>query len=204
MELRRRGAKITQIECDRLVIKLAHDYTQERCDYEMGAMYLTWGGKKGVVYFANKGNEKACPFIELKNNREKPIVINEERENLLVVNNAGEIKKLWLVLWYHQLMELGPISVPFREDAFGLEVVLENNGGASELEPIRLYYSETDDFNDEGNMLIFSEIDLSDPEDIAIVNSSKPFYVKNYQQYRNIVIHSRFEKDLKELGLEVS
>lgn len=138
-------------------------------DFDVGAYWEAKDGKKGLVYFNEKGSLNAFPFIRAEKDAGVGDRGGDNREQMTIAKIPAEMAKVHLIAWDYGSVRRGQ-AARFTGSDLKLEIVEENG----EKHEVTLATGEA------GNVLHFATIDNTGAIGAKLVNKSKPSVLKGW------------------------
>jgi uncharacterized protein involved in tellurium resistance len=127
----------------------------------LAALYESKDGQKGMVYYGNRGDLNAFPFMQLSGDEGVGDTGGNNEETMRIVN-LEEIKKVHLVAWDYNKVRTGETA------RFG-----SSNAAISVLDDKGESHQCLLATSDEANVAIIATIDNSSPIGAKLINRSR-------------------------------
>ena len=141
-------------------------------DFDLLAVYETHDGQRGVVYFAETGNEKDFPFLRLHDDVDLSSMEMEKEQRITV--ERFTVEKLWIFSWSFDHLE-NQTSLDFA--ANGVELFVEC---------AQTVVQATVPGNNQGNICLMGEISLSESGDYCFTHHSRLLTVKDLTEIEEL------------------
>jgi uncharacterized protein involved in tellurium resistance len=147
-------------------------------DFDLAALYETTDGKIGLVYFGDRGDKNAFPYINL--NEDSGVGDKGgNNEEVLFITRLDEIKNVWIFCWDYNRTQQGETA---RFSDSDVQIIIESNSGTNVT--VKL------DSVESGNIACVASIDNNSAEGARLTNTSKVATLnglKTLDQLTNIV-----------------
>ena len=130
-------------------------------DFDLAAAYESKDGKTGLVYFGEKGDLNAFPFMQLSGDEGVGDAGGDNEETMRVMK-LDDMKYVWILCWDYGAVQNG---TPARFAGSDASVSLMDDAGAN--------HKVTLDTGDTGNACVMATIDNSSAMGGKFVNTSK-------------------------------
>ena len=172
MELKKKGeeAQLGGIKQCMMVLKWT-----TATDFDLAAAYKAKDGREGLVYFGEKGNLNAFPFMEAGEDEGVGDTSGDNQEELRITK-FDEMEKIWLLCWDYGAIEKG---APARFKDSDVSVSLLDDKGTNHAVSL--------DTGDLGNVCLVATIDNSSPMGAKLVNDSKAGTLKGLNNLSDLM-----------------
>ena len=172
MELKKKGeeAQLGGIQQCMMVLKWT-----TATDFDLAAAYKAKDGREGLVYFGEKGNLNAFPFMEAGDDEGVGDTGGDNQEELRITK-FDEMEKIWLLCWDYGAIEKG---APARFKESDVSVSLLDDKGTNHAVSL--------DTGDLGNICLVATIDNSSAMGAKLVNDSKAGTLKGLNKLEEIM-----------------
>ena len=143
-------------------------------DFDLAVVYESKDGQTGMVYFGDKGNLNAFPFMELSGDEGVGDTGGDNQEDIRVTK-IDDMKYIWIVGWDYGMVQKGN-PARFKESDVHVELVDDKSTN----------YDVSLDTGDTGNTCVIATIDNSSPMGAKFVNTSKAGTLKGLQNLDQI------------------
>ena len=144
-------------------------------DFDLAAAYKAKDGREGLVYFGDKGNLNAFPFMEAGEDEGVGDTGGDNQEELRITK-IDEMEKIWLLCWDYGAIEKG---APARFKESDVTVSLLDDKGTNHAVSL--------DTGDLGNICLVATIDNTSPMGAKLVNDSKAGTLKGLNTLAEIM-----------------
>jgi uncharacterized protein involved in tellurium resistance len=130
-------------------------------DFDLAALYETTDGKIGLVYFGDRGDKNAFPYINL--NEDSGVGDKGgNNEEVLFITRLDELKHVWIFCWDYNRTQKGEAARFADSD---VQIIIESNSGTSVA--VKL------DSMESGNITCIASIDNTSSNGARLINTSK-------------------------------
>ncbi|MEY3219254.1 MAG: hypothetical protein RIT27_611 [Pseudomonadota bacterium] len=130
-------------------------------DFDLAALYETADGKTGLVYFGDRGDKNAFPYIHL--NEDSGVGDKGgDNEEVLFITRLDDIKNVWIFCWDYNRAQKGETA---RFTDSDIQIIIEENTGKAIT--VKL------DSIESGNIACIAHINNSNSEGARLINMSK-------------------------------
>ena len=130
-------------------------------DFDLAAAYEGKDGKKGLVYFGEKGDLNAFPFMQVSEDAGVGDAGGDNKEEMRVMK-IDDMKFIWILCWDYGAVQEGK---PARFAGSDVTVSLMDDSGAG--------HNVSLDTGDAGNVCLVATVDNSSAMGAKFVNDSK-------------------------------
>ena len=130
-------------------------------DFDLAAAYEAKDGKKGLVYFGEKGDLNGFPFMQLSEDAGVGDSGGDNKEEMRVMK-IDDMKFIWILCWDYGAVQEGK---PARFAGSDVTVSLMDDSGTG--------HDVSLDTGDAGNVCIVATVDNSSAMGAKFVNASK-------------------------------
>jgi len=151
----------------------------ESADFDLAALYEMKDGSDGLIYFGNKGDLNASPFIKVGGDAGVGDTVDsggENKETLKMTKLDENVKAIHLVCWDWAKVNSGE-HARFAESDVKLEIVDDSGNNHN----VKL------DCGDLGNVVVVATIDNSSPIGAKFVNTSKAGTLKELKESKQLL-----------------
>ena len=159
MEIKQKGGTADLESLKQLLVKMS--WTTPT-DFDLAALYETKTGTKGMVYFGEKGDLNALPWMKLSG--DAGVGDNTDaggNEEQMKITQLDDMAKVHLIVWDYGAVGKGDKA---RFEGSDVKVTIRDDKGNSN--------EVTLDSGDTGNVLVLATIDNTDPMGAKLVNTS--------------------------------
>ncbi len=144
-------------------------------DFDLAAVYESKDGRTGLVYFGDKGDLNAFPFMQLSGDEGVGDTGGDNQEDMRVTN-IDDMTFIWVLCWDYGAVTSGK---PARFTGSDVSVSILDDKGTS--------HAVTLDTGDAGNVCVLATIDNSSPMGAKFVNTSKAGTLKEFKSLDQLV-----------------
>jgi len=144
-------------------------------DFDLAAAYRAKNGHEGLVYFGDKGNLNAFPFMEAGEDKGVGDTGGDNQEELRITK-FDEMDFIWLLCWDYGAIEKGA-QARFKES--DVIVSLLDDKGTNHAVSL--------DTGDLGNICLVATIDNTSPMGAKLINDSKAGVLKGLNDFSEIM-----------------
>ena len=130
-------------------------------DFDLAAVYETRDGRTGIIYFGDKGDLNAFPFMQLSGDEGVGDTGGDNQEDMRVTR-IDDMKFIWILCWDYGAVTEGKAARFANSD---VSVSIMDDKGTSHAVSL--------DTGDTGNTCVVATIDNSSPLGAKFVNTSK-------------------------------
>jgi tellurite resistance protein TerA len=158
MEIKQKGAAANVPRFKQMLVTLKWSVG---ADFDMAALYEAKDGRKGLVYYGEKGDMNAFPFMQLSGDEGvgDKAGANEEQMRICALD---EMKTIHLICWDYTKVQTGEKA---RFAGSDVQIVCMDDTGTTHN--VKL------DCGDMGNVCVVATIDNASPLGARLVNTSK-------------------------------
>jgi len=167
MDLVQKGATANIAAIKQLLITLTWSIA---ADFDLAAVYEAKDGRKGMVYFGDKGDMNAFPFINLDEDAGVGDAAGDNAETMRVVN-MDDMDKIHIICWDYGQVQKG---APARFDGSDVKLAIMDDTGTDHA--VVLETGTT------GNVAVVATLDNSSPMGAKLVNVSKAGTLKELKK----------------------
>ena len=172
MELVQKGAEANVGGFKQLMVSMKWTTA---ADFDLAAAYEGKDGKQGLVYFGEKGDLNAFPFMQLSGD-EGVGDSGGDNEETMRITKLDDMKYVWLLCWdYGQVKDGTPAR--FKDSDVSLSV-MDDKGTA---------HNVTLDTGTLGNVAVLATIDNSSPIGAKVINTSKAGTLKGMKNLQDLI-----------------
>lgn len=158
MQLKQKGAEAELGGIRQFVVSLSWTTA---ADFDLAAAYQSKSGDPGLVYFGEKGDLNAFPFMQLSGDQGVGDSAGDNEETLRVTQ-LDDLESIWLVCWDYGAVQKGQ---PARFDGSDARVTLTDDSGTHH--EVHLATGDT------GNACVIATIDNTGPLGARLINTSR-------------------------------
>jgi tellurite resistance protein TerA len=172
MELKQKGSEANVGGFKQLMVAMRWSTA---ADFDLAAAYETKDGKQGLVYFGEKGDLNAFPFMELSGD-EGVGDTGGKNEEIMRITKLEDMKSVWIMCWDYGKVKDGS-AARFKDSDVTLSV-LDDTGTSHDV---------ILDTGDMGNVALIATIDNSSPIGAKLVNTSKAGTLKGLKKLQDLM-----------------
>ena len=144
-------------------------------DFDLAAAYETKEGKQGLLYFGDKGDLNAFPFMELSGD-EGIGDTGGDNEETMRITKLDDMKYVWIVCWDYGQVQNG---APARFKDSDVTINIMDDQGTS--------HDVVLDTGEVGNIAVIATIDNSSPIGAKLINTSKAGTLKGLKTIEDVM-----------------
>jgi tellurite resistance protein TerA len=172
MELKQKGSEANVGGFKQLMVAMRWSTA---ADFDLAAAYETKDGKQGLIYFGEKGDLNAFPFMELSGD-EGVGDTGGKNEEIMRITKLEDMKSVWIMCWDYGKVKDGS-AARFKDSDVTLSV-LDDTGTSHDV---------ILDTGDMGNVALIATIDNSSPIGAKLVNTSKAGTLKGLKKLQDLM-----------------
>jgi tellurite resistance protein TerA len=172
MELKQKGSEANVGGFKQLMVAMRWSTA---ADFDLAAAYETKDGKQGLIYFGEKGDLNAFPFMELSGD-EGVGDTGGKNEEIMRITKLEDMKSVWIMCWDYGKVKDGS-AARFKDSDVTLSV-LDDTGTSHDV---------ILDTGDMGNVALIATIDNSSPIGVKLVNTSKAGTLKGLKKLQDLM-----------------
>lgn len=130
-------------------------------DFDLAALYEGIDGKIGLVYFGDRGDKNAFPYINLNEDSGVGDKGGDNKE-VLFITRFDELRYVWIFCWDYNRAQKGEVARFADSD---VQIIIEANDGTNIT--VRL------DSLESGNIACIASIDNTSSHGARLINTSK-------------------------------
>jgi uncharacterized protein involved in tellurium resistance len=178
MELKQKGEEANVGGFNQLMVTMRWTTA---ADFDLAALYEDKSGKQGLIYFGERGDLNAPPFMQLSGD-EGVGDKGGDNEEILRITKLDDMNYVWIMCWdYGKIQEGG--AARFKDSDVSLSV-MDDRGTTHDV---------TLDTGEMGNVALIATIDCSSPIGAKLVNSSKAGTLKGLKTLQDLMAVIRDE-----------
>ena len=167
MDLVQKGATANLPAIKQLLVTLSWSIA---ADFDLCAVYEAKDGRKGMVYFGDKGDMNAFPYISLDEDAGVGDSGGDNQETMRVVQ-MDEMDKIHIVCWDYGQVNKG---APARFEGSDVKIAIMDDTGTDHAAILETGTT--------GNVAIVATLDNSSPMGAKLVNVSKAGTLKELKK----------------------
>ena len=172
MELKQKGSEANVGGFKQLMVAMRWTTA---ADFDLAAAYETKEGKQGLVYFGEKGDLNAFPFMQLSGD-EGVGDKGGKNEEVMRITKLDDMKYVWLMCWDYGRVKDGS-AARFKDSDVTLSL-LDDTGASHDV---------TLDTGDMGNVAVIATIDNTSPIGAKLINTSKAGTLKGLKKLQDLM-----------------
>jgi tellurite resistance protein TerA len=172
MELKQKGSEANVGGFKQLMVAMRWSTA---ADFDLAAAYETKEGKQGLVYFGEKGDLNAFPFMQLSGD-EGVGDTGGKNEEIMRITKLDDMNYVWILCWDYGKVKDGS-GARFKDSDVTLSV-LDDTGTSHDV---------TLDTGDMGNVAVIATIDNASPIGAKLINVSKAGTLKGLKKLQDLV-----------------
>ena len=174
MELAQKGASANTGSIENAKVVLSWTTA---ADFDLAALWEKKDGSEGLVYFGNKGNLNAFPFMQLDKDAAVGDKAGDNEEKMIIAKIDPDVSKIHIVCWDYGAVENGS-AARFKDS----DVKLTVQTGPNDKHNVVL------DSGDLGNVCVVATIDnTNEITGAALINTSKVGTLKGLNNSKQIL-----------------
>ncbi len=172
MQLKKKGeeAQLGGIKQCMMVLKWT-----TAADFDLAAAYKAKDGREGLVYFGEKGDLNAFPFMQASDDQGIGDTGGDNQEELRIAK-FDDMDYIWLLCWDYGAIGKG---TPARFKDSDISVTLMDDKGAN--------HEVSLDTGDIGNIGLVATVDNSSPMGAKLINDSKAGTLKGLDDLEQVM-----------------
>lgn len=172
MELKQKGSEANVGGFKQLMVAMRWSTA---ADFDLATAYETKDGKQGLVYFGEKGDLNAFPFMQLSGD-EGVGDKGGKNEETMRITKLDDMKYVWIICWDYGKVKDGS-AARFKDSDVTL-ALMDDTGTSHDV---------TLDTGDMGNVALIATIDNSSPIGAKLVNTSKAGTLKGLKKLQDLM-----------------
>lgn len=172
MELKQKGQEAQLGSIKQFMVTLKWT---SAADFDLAAAYEAKDGRLGMVYFGEKGDMNAFPFMQLSGDAGVGDAGGDNQEDMRVMK-IDDMKFIWVICWDYGAVQAGG---PARFAGSDVVVSLMDDTGTNHAVSLNT--------GDTGNICIVATVDNSSAMGAKFVNTSKAGTLKGLQNLDQIM-----------------